>query len=502
MCLGNLDWSKHQLDTPTLDLKNPILSNIIDHDDLSKLKLHTGAGNLNVLHLNVRSLRAKISEIINIIDYFANNDVILHVIALCETYITEYNKNFCQISGYQLEYLSRRNKHGGGVALFIKDDITYTNVDLNEYYCESSFECIALNLKLKFANCIVCEIYRAPNSDENYYMETLGKCLKKLSSSSQNVVIAGDFNYDLLKLDLYKNCSNHLSCFLDEKCIPYIQLPTRVTNSSCTLIDNIFVKNNPTHEVISSILCEDVSDHFPCFCSITNMLCKDENLVGVTYRKITEKGVFDANHELLHTDWTYLNALDCNDAYESFHSAVSNVLNIHLPIKHKFFGSTRPAHEPWYSKSILKCRTKCKKLYRESLKSDEKKRIYKAYRNSLNRLIKHEKHTFYNEKLNKFKSNMNVTWSILNGLMKRHKNKSSCISAIQSDGRLIDNSSILANEFNNHFLNAPRSVLPQSLNDNDDHLKYLKNQESSDNVNTSISELEVEKIIDQLKKQN
>ena len=48
---------------------------------------------------------------------------------------------------------------------------------------------------------------------------------------------------------------------------PVILRPTRITNNSCTLIDNIFF-NNPLITNSGLIIC-DISDHLPIFVSLS-----------------------------------------------------------------------------------------------------------------------------------------------------------------------------------------------------------------------------------------
>jgi len=73
----------------------------------------------------------------------------------------------------------------------------------------------------------------------------------------------GDFNIDLFKINSCLQFKNLMSSF---NFIPLIYLPTRVTFSLSSLIDNIFTNNLNSHK--SAVLCTDISDHFPIFTSL------------------------------------------------------------------------------------------------------------------------------------------------------------------------------------------------------------------------------------------
>ena len=47
------------------------------------------------------------------------------VIGISETWLTESNEGWYQISGYNSEHLYRKTKRGGGVSVFIKTNLKY-----------------------------------------------------------------------------------------------------------------------------------------------------------------------------------------------------------------------------------------------------------------------------------------------------------------------------------------------------------------------------------------
>ena len=75
-------------------------------------------------------------------------------------------------------------------------------------------------------------------------------------------VLLGDFNF--LKFESNPSTENFLNTLGTFYFQPQILQPTRITDSSATLIDNIFF-NSLEHFSISGNLCYDLSGHLPNF---------------------------------------------------------------------------------------------------------------------------------------------------------------------------------------------------------------------------------------------
>ena len=71
---------------------------------------------------------------------------------------------------------------------------------------------------------------------------------------------------------------------------PLISSPTRITNFTSTLIDNIFI-NEINTEMSSGIMINDISDHLPIFamikCSMKERTCTN-SVNGVNYKYIRQ----------------------------------------------------------------------------------------------------------------------------------------------------------------------------------------------------------------------
>ena len=100
--------------------------------------------------------------------------------------------------------------------------------------------------------------------------------LQELSSSIAEALICGDYDINLLKLNGEVHFSDFLDTVLGHSFYPKITLPTRLNNSSsATLIDNILCKLlSHTISTCSGIILDQLSDHFPYFVSLDNLVIR------------------------------------------------------------------------------------------------------------------------------------------------------------------------------------------------------------------------------------
>ena len=84
------------------------------------------------------------------------------------------------------------------------------------------------------------------------------------AKSAKTIFVCGDFNIDLLKLDNHSNTKHFLDTMYSIGLYPLVDKPTRITNVSATLIDNIFT-NELRHHLTSGILINDINDLLPIF---------------------------------------------------------------------------------------------------------------------------------------------------------------------------------------------------------------------------------------------
>ena len=87
---------------------------------------------LVVLQHNIRSILAHQTELCQLLQMMANKNSSVDILLLCETFLTTKTENLVNIPGYKLIANSRKNHKGGGVAILIKEGISYKKqADLN-----------------------------------------------------------------------------------------------------------------------------------------------------------------------------------------------------------------------------------------------------------------------------------------------------------------------------------------------------------------------------------
>ena len=173
----------------------------------------------------------------------------------------------------------------------------------------------------------------------------------------------GDFNIDYLKLLQHKRSENLYNINVNAQNIPSITLPTQVTHNSCTVIDNIHVKDKSLSRYYAGVLVDDISDHFPCLLSL--QLKMSPNKVSPLYkftRSIHDKKVFAMNNELLYKDWTHLLDYDVDDSYAKLSEEITTVLNKHAPLVLKRIQPRDICKERWITKALLKSSKKLEML--------------------------------------------------------------------------------------------------------------------------------------------
>ena len=175
--------------------------------------------------------------------------------------------------------------------------------------------------------------YRFPGSDVTVFTEHVEQLFLDLSLH-KSMFLCGDFNIDILK----HNSNRGIKYFLDTMyaigLYPLIDRPTRISNQSFSLIDNIFT-DVTNYNITSGILINDITDHLPVFamCTYPNPNRQIKKLY-IKKRIVNYSNVTTLIGNLTNICWdNVLDAVEVDTAYAEFLSIFSEQYNICCPVK-------------------------------------------------------------------------------------------------------------------------------------------------------------------------
>ena len=132
-------------------------------------------------------------------------------------------------------------------------------------------------------------LYQQPNISAEQLHHHLSETIPKVKSEDRDkqLILGMDHNLDLLKSNSHSATQKFLDMLINNGLLPTITQPTRITQQSATLIDNIFISEVLQHNFDSAILIHDMSDHLPTLAlmkqtKITNKNPIEFNSISVT----------------------------------------------------------------------------------------------------------------------------------------------------------------------------------------------------------------------------
>ena len=161
---------------------------------------------------------------------------------------------------------------GGGVGFFVHNSFKYEILEEESVFLPGVYESLWIKVQVDKGNFkIIGNIYRpnsAPKANLNTAIATHTSIISKIRSnkahSKCSIEIASDFNIDLLKFQEHDKTNDYLETLFSFGLVLTITKPTRVSPSTSTLIDHIFVSNkSKLHN--AGIIMTYLSDHYPTF---------------------------------------------------------------------------------------------------------------------------------------------------------------------------------------------------------------------------------------------
>ena len=216
--------------------------------------------------------------------------------------------------------------------------------------------------------------------------------------------------------------------------LPHMLQPTRISEQSSTIIDNIY-GNNLEQEIISGNILIQFADHLSQFSSIKKKIMRTKH--SPVYRRN-----FSAYNEQSYIDdvsiqnWDANNLQGTNTKFNDFVWRLESCVVRHVPIKKLNKKQINKTLKPWITKTILKMISHKDRLFH---KKDNPlviriKNAYNLFRNRITRETRKAKKEYCKNYFENNISNMKNTWKgIKNILSLGNKNHSQITQTIKEN---------------------------------------------------------------------
>ena len=468
-----------------------------------------GNKNLSILQLNIRSILGKQNDLNSLLNKLNNQNSLPKLLIISETHLNTSKLRHLNIPNYKILSRNRTNKTGGGVAILchITQPIKH-RPDLNKFNSDT-LECIFAEISNHHNKPIIIgSIYRPPNTNAKEFNTQYKDILSTLTKENNKEIIIGmDHNLDLLKSNSHTETQRFIDTNFDANLLPCIMRPTRITKSSATLIDNVFISQHLHKSFDSAILLNDMSDHLPSIVVIHNQSMDKTEYWEFNCRTLNEEKMNEINKLLLQTDWSTLSTNDVNKSFSELQDRIEECMNAIAPLKTIKIPMHKAWHEPWITKGISNSMKHCTRLYKNSLKKNvtyENVIRYKNYRNCLTTIKRKAKTNYYINRCYALKSNMKKLWQLINNTIRQTNDKTSIIEYITVDNINYHEAKEISNQFGKHYSELGEKLSQKQRTNNLSVTNYLKKIKTNPKTlfMSAISTKEVQKHIDMLPAKN
>lgn len=285
-------------------------------------------------HINAQSLKPKIDEF-RLIFESSNMDVI----CVSETWLNESIPNgLISLHGYKVFRSDRLVGGGGGVAIYVKDNITCKVCSKTEQF--DIIEHIFVEVSSFGRKMLVGCVYR-PNSSiafSNFIMRT-----EALIMPYNDILIAGDFNSNLLTETSFRDSMESIGLTPTNT-----TTATHFTKTNNTLLDLIFVGDTSKVLLYDQISASCFSKHDLIFATYDFML--EQKDLSYSFRDFRNLNYSLLCENILQINWSNIYHMASVDEQLSF--LESNILQLYdetVPLKTK---NIKPKNNPWFNDTI------------------------------------------------------------------------------------------------------------------------------------------------------
>ena len=215
--------------------------------------------------------------------------------------------------------------------------------------------------------------YRALNTNSSKFTDHVKKVISKvqLEKDEKELILCMDHNLDLLKCHLHEPTRAFLDSLVEKGVFPTITCPTRITQTSATLIDITFVSRKLHRSFDSGILLSDISDHLPSLVLLKQTKLLNKEPLEFTSRNLNEQKLTLINEKLHDIDWNgNLMSSDVNLNFNYLSSSIDRVMDEIAPRHIVKISAKRRFVELWMTSSMEQSANNKNLLYKKMLQEN------------------------------------------------------------------------------------------------------------------------------------
>jgi hypothetical protein len=433
------------------------------YDTNSFNSAHVDTNNFLLVHHNIRSFCKNFDELGAFLDEL-NKDI--DVLVLSETWFC--SDNYQSIEGYTGYHCCRQNRRGGGISIFVREQLTSTEITSMSVSTNLYESCVVKISVSPGLTIKVVGLYRPPDKalmidfTHAWSEEVLGHF-----SSSDVVFIAGDFNIDLLQPVASEK--NFIDVMRSSFFIPLITKPTHVSDNRASIIDHIWT--NATVEVKSGIFPSDVTDHYPIFALFS--LCVRGKPIVKKFRDHAPDNLalLKRRFHEFSNNFSVYNYLDLDTQTRLLLTELYKIYDQCCPIRSKTI-SAKKLKKPWISNALMTLIHEKHSLYNQFRRGLVPREHYNVQKNVCCNELRAAKLNYFRTKFEQSMGDIRLTWKNLNFFLKPNKTRES-VPVLEVGDRVLTDDLEVADTFNEYFASVAQKLdaaVPQS---NRSPLDYL-----------------------------
>ena len=173
------------------------------------------------------------------------------------------------LSNFTFFYSPPVDSNWGGVGIYLSESLTNISI-LDEAKIKRKCDCSKCQIEsffveFKYNGMIysIGGIWKHPNGNVSHFVSDLELLLNELDNGG-TTIIAGDVNIDIIKftnIDVI-SCMTTMMAY---EYLPFITLPSRITQLWTTCIDHIFMKKSHRAKILNTLCGLFYWDHLPSF---------------------------------------------------------------------------------------------------------------------------------------------------------------------------------------------------------------------------------------------